>query len=292
MKRRTLLKGMLAGGALFFLPRQVAQACVTTADIEGPFYIPGSRLTSTLAPAGAAGDRLFITGTVYARDCQTPIPNALVDVWHASDGGDYDNTDYRGRMRTGSNGAYAYDTVLPGKYFNGSQYRPRHLHYKVNAPDQPVLTTQVYFQGDTSIPADPWASEPDAQDRIIPLTTDQQGRYHGVADVYLNVDPQTVGIEESQAPLHSHILSIFPNPVQEQGVVKISLTTPARTELRLLDLTGREISKQQFKNLPAGTHEFPFSRTTPLGLAAASGIYILKLLVDGAPTDAKRVYFR
>jgi protocatechuate 3,4-dioxygenase beta subunit len=38
------------------------------------------------------------------------------------------------------------ETVVPGLYPG----RTRHIHVKVQAPNQPVLTTQLYFPGEAS----------------------------------------------------------------------------------------------------------------------------------------------
>ena len=180
INRRSIIKLLSASGAatVFGFKALPGQAqCLTTADILGPFYIPGAPEMARLAPDGAPGTPVFITGTVYARDCETPVSNAKVDVWHANDGGGYEDEHYRGVVYTSDNGQYAFQTILPGKYLNGTQYRPRHFHYKVSAQSA-ELTTQIYFEGDTSIPADPWASSPDAAERVIPLSEGQAGNLH------------------------------------------------------------------------------------------------------------------
>ena len=74
--------------------------------------------------------------------CQ-PIAGALVDFWHADDAGVYDNAGYklRGHQFTGADGRYTLETIVPGLYPG----RTRHFHVKVQAANQPVLTTQLYF---------------------------------------------------------------------------------------------------------------------------------------------------
>ena len=72
-----------------------------------------------------------------------PIANALVDFWHANDRGEYDNNGYnlRGHQFTDTEGRYWLETIVPGIYPG----RTRHFHVKVQAPNQSVLTTQLYF---------------------------------------------------------------------------------------------------------------------------------------------------
>jgi protocatechuate 3,4-dioxygenase beta subunit len=88
---------------------------------------------------------------VLATDC-TPIPGAWLDFWQADGNGQYDNTGYRlrGHQFTDDDGHYYLETVFPGLYPG----RPRHIHVKVQAPNQPALTTQLYFPGEASNQSD------------------------------------------------------------------------------------------------------------------------------------------
>ena len=83
-----------------------------------------------------------VTGYVYSTDCQ-PVANALLDFWHCDDAGVYDNTGYtlRGHQFTDAEGRYELTTIVPGLYTG----RTRHIHVKAQEPDQPVLTSQLYF---------------------------------------------------------------------------------------------------------------------------------------------------
>ena len=71
---------------------------------------------------------------------------ALVDLWHADERGEYDNAGfrYRGHLFTDGEGRYRFRTILPALYPG----RTRHYHVKVQAPQRPVLTTQLYFPAD------------------------------------------------------------------------------------------------------------------------------------------------
>jgi protocatechuate 3,4-dioxygenase beta subunit len=114
----------------------------TRAQTEGPYFTPNSPERNSLLEAGIGGTPLTVTGFVLSTDCQ-PIPGALVDFWQCDDKGVYDNTGYRlrGHQFTDAEGRYTLETILPGVYTG----RTRHIHVKVQAPNQPVLTTQQYF---------------------------------------------------------------------------------------------------------------------------------------------------
>jgi protocatechuate 3,4-dioxygenase beta subunit len=115
---------------------------VTPRQTEGPYFKRSSpERTSLLAP-DMTGTRLLLTGYVFSRHCQ-PIEHALLDFWHADGRGQYDNQGFRcrGHQFTDAAGGYRLETVVPGLYPG----RTRHIHVKVQAPNQPILTTQLYF---------------------------------------------------------------------------------------------------------------------------------------------------
>jgi protocatechuate 3,4-dioxygenase beta subunit len=127
----------------------------TESDIEGPFYTenaptltPDENGRAVLSPS-LGGERIVLTGRVFALGC-VPLAGAEIDLWQADDAGVYDNDGFtlRGKVLTASDGSFAISTVLPGRYLNGSTYRPRHLHLKLRAAGQRLLTTQLYFPGD------------------------------------------------------------------------------------------------------------------------------------------------
>jgi protocatechuate 3,4-dioxygenase beta subunit len=117
----------------------------TPSQTEGPYFTPDSPRRASLLEAGMGGQRLVIAGSVLATDCR-PVEGALLDFWQADDAGQYDNQGYRlrGHQFSDARGAWRLETVLPGLYSG----RTRHIHVKVQAPDRPVLTTQLYFPGE------------------------------------------------------------------------------------------------------------------------------------------------
>lgn len=159
-----------------------ASSCRKTgSDVEGPFFIEGAPERQKLAPDSEPGQRLVIEGTIYKPDCQTPVPNAMMDIWHANAEGDYydgnENYRLRGQMKTDENGYYRFETIKPGNYPLGGEVRPAHIHYAVTAPDLDPLTTQLYFASDPNLaPDDPCNScSSDDETLIIELETSRSG---------------------------------------------------------------------------------------------------------------------
>ena len=87
-------------------------------------------------------DIVVLSGYVLGTTCQ-PVAGALLDWWQADDRGLYDNVGYRlrGHQFTDESGRYSLETIVPGLYPG----RTRHFHLKVQAPNRPILTTQLYF---------------------------------------------------------------------------------------------------------------------------------------------------
>ena len=117
-------------------------ATLTPALTEGPYFKAGSPERTSLLEPGMAGTKLVLTGYVLTADCK-PVANALIEFWQADANGQYDNSGYtlRGHQYTDASGRYQLETVVPGEYPG----RTEHIHVKVQAPNGPVLTAQLFF---------------------------------------------------------------------------------------------------------------------------------------------------
>lgn len=235
----------------------VAACDPTTLDFygEGPFYTanPPNIQNNKLSATNEPGTPLVISGRVMNLDCTQAIPNAVIDVWHANDAGAYDNTGYNLRGKTTSNaqGFYMFETIKPGKYLNGNQFRPSHIHFKITAPGYPTLTTQLYFQGDTSIAADAAASiasgQYDATSRIIPLTLNN-GKEEGTWDIVVDGTGPSIGMED----LHINngmIYNVSPNPFSDRLEIYYGVFRDAKVGLSVYDLAGNLVAELYQKTL-------------------------------------------
>jgi protocatechuate 3,4-dioxygenase beta subunit len=131
-------------------PLPTTPACADADDptpdqTEGPYFTTGSPETARLRTAGMTGAALTLTGFVVDRRCR-PVARALLDFWQADAAGEYDNDGFtlRGHQYTADDGGFRLETVVPGNYGG----RTRHIHVKAQAPNGPVLTTQLYFPGE------------------------------------------------------------------------------------------------------------------------------------------------
>ena len=147
------LRGASAGAALLLPAASLAATpiCSAPADptprqTEGPYFTPNSPRRTSLVEPNMPGTRLVLSGRVRDTRCTT-LSQVLLDFWQADANGAYDNRAYRlrGHQFCDENGHYRLETVMPGIYPG----RTRHIHVKVQVANGPVLTTQLYFPGET-----------------------------------------------------------------------------------------------------------------------------------------------
>jgi protocatechuate 3,4-dioxygenase beta subunit len=151
----------------------------TPRQTEGPYFTPNSPRRASLLESGVAGTRLVVTGMVLTRSCR-PVANALVDFWQCDDAGNYDNVGYRlrGHQFTDARGVYRLETIVPGVYPG----RTRHIHVKVQAPRQQVLTTQLYFPNERRNDRDR-IFDPELLMKVADASDGRQGRFDFVLDL-------------------------------------------------------------------------------------------------------------
>lgn len=154
--RRQILAGAAATGLIITTEHTFSQDLNPTPECkdgdeptirqtEGPFYKPRSPQRSDLREQDVKGQPVELSGVVLTRSCR-PVSGALVDLWHADAQGEYDNKGfrYRGHVFADGEGRFRFLTIKPALYPG----RTRHYHVKVQAPNRPILTTQLYFPGE------------------------------------------------------------------------------------------------------------------------------------------------
>lgn len=156
----------------------LTELCKTQRDQEGPFYKPEAPQRMVIETEGTP---LKIEGRLLkSDDCETPIADAVIDIWHCDNHGDYDMKGFkcRGQLKTDAQGNYSFNTIFPPPYGN----RPRHIHVKVRAQGYKELTTQIYFSGDPNLRND-FARNAE-ESRVIQLITEKSYK-KGSFNIYL-----------------------------------------------------------------------------------------------------------
>ena len=149
----------------------------TQANNLGPFFREGAPQLpngASLLRSPTPGSRLTFKGLV--RDPHgRPVEGALVDVWHASPVGLYENQDraqaemnLRGRFTTDAAGAFGFESVKPAGYpvptdgptgallraQRRHNLRPAHLHFLIEKPGYKTMASQVYDPQDPHLDTD------------------------------------------------------------------------------------------------------------------------------------------
>ncbi len=127
----------------------LAAPCIPTPGIAAPIptALPADLpSTITLAKPDEPGERLIVTGTVYAADCRTPLAGVFMEVWNANQAGKY--TYLRGKLRSDEQGHFTIDTIKPGSYGIAN-----HIHFIIYYPDKEPIATLLEFAGDPLLSA-------------------------------------------------------------------------------------------------------------------------------------------
>ncbi|MFI6479822.1 intradiol ring-cleavage dioxygenase [Nonomuraea sp. NPDC050663] len=140
---------------------------LTEATTQGPYYFDADKVRSDIRE-DRQGVRLALAIKVQDSEKCTPIPDAVVEIWHCDaaglysgaeamsrgeggggmGGGDLEPQDgkryLRGAQVTDQDGIVRFTTIWPGWY----RGRTVHIHAMVHVGDQRTLTTQVIFPED------------------------------------------------------------------------------------------------------------------------------------------------
>lgn len=276
MHRRRFL-GAGASLAALAAPRWIlGQACPAT-EVDrygmGPFYLENAPARARLARDGEPGESLSIAGTVS--NCREPLPGIRLEVWQATHSGcyihpnmacdDVPGNDAQARLWgvlvSDAEGRFAFDTIKPGRYLNGSRYRPSHIHFRITAPGKRVFAggqdnfyTQLYFAGDEYIAGDYAADHPSAASRIIPLAREGGGPWRGTFDINLPAVPDASTGLDPRDPFSDPALEAFDAAVHRAGN-RILFHLPAvpageAVEMRVFGLDGRLARRSTHRLVP------------------------------------------
>jgi protocatechuate 3,4-dioxygenase beta subunit len=152
-----------------------ASTGASESSVLGPFYTENPPEIARGESIAAPGEGVPLDVRGHVRDTAgAGIPGAVLDVWGTDGGGLYDSqhpdhpVDCRGRIRTASDGGFAFRTVVPSSYsiptdgpvgamlqrLGRHTFRPAHLHFRVGAAGFAPLTTAIYLAGDPYLSSD------------------------------------------------------------------------------------------------------------------------------------------
>lgn len=136
----------------------------------GPFFSIGLSPMSRaeLVPHAAAGKSVTVGGRVFDGDGH-PVPDAVLEIWHADGSGEYDSRDEPsvkapcgippgfGRIATNDEGEFRFSTKKPGavREKDGAVQAPHVVVLVVMRGLLRHLVTRIYFSGESTNVADP-----------------------------------------------------------------------------------------------------------------------------------------
>ena len=159
MKRAAILLVLLAGcgGSAAKPAAQKEKACAPTPGVSEPTEPapagtassarlgPGMELEATKRNLAAGrGKPLVVSGVVRGEDCK-PLDGATLYVWQTNGKGRYGPGErccyLQAALRTGADGRYELDTVVPGGYDGAAP----HIHMRAGHPETEGLVTELLF---------------------------------------------------------------------------------------------------------------------------------------------------
>jgi catechol 1,2-dioxygenase len=153
IRRKMILASALTPLAPLAFGFENSSKDATPSEVLGPFYKRGAPLNGKLRAGNGPGIPLKVVGNVWNTEGKL-VEGAVVELWHADHGGNYDTQgfNFRAKVAPNDSGVYEVETIMPGSYPD----RPaQHIHYLISAPGHKTLVTQAYFATDPFFEGDP-----------------------------------------------------------------------------------------------------------------------------------------
>jgi len=189
---------------------------ITPSQTVGPFFKYGltpvgqydwnDAFTNNLVTPDVSGDRIRIEGRVFDGD-GVPVPDCMLEIWQADSQGRFadpkdkralPNAKFRGfgRCGTDANGAFAFDTIMPGQVADPDG-KPQAPHILLAVFARGMLRhfyTRIYFGGEAANEDDPVLALVPADRRATLIAAREPGNGSTVyrLDLRLQGDNETV----------------------------------------------------------------------------------------------------
>jgi catechol 1,2-dioxygenase len=183
----------------------------TRPNLEGPYHAehpprPDGRLVDRALAPGTP--RLVLEGMVTDATTGAPLAGVDLDFWQADQDGIYDRDGHhlRGLVRSGPDGGYRIETVVPNDYsehdhdpigelfraMGKPNTRAAHIHLKASLGGRELLTTQIFMPTSLFLDRDyvEGAVSPDLILDLVP--TGETNHYTGRFDLRLTTASEAV----------------------------------------------------------------------------------------------------
>lgn len=226
------------------------------------------------------------------------MANVRVNIWHCDKDGNYSGygtavgqTFLRGYQITDQKGEVDFITVFPGWY----QGRTCHIHFQVYVSSNYAAisqltfnheaTNQVYADNSTLYTKGSDPKSPDTDNifsdgytyQLASLTANANGGYDSYLEVTVKGDG-TVGLGNLEKETAKQVIlqQNHPNPFNNETTIPFELMLPAKVQLTLWDISGKQVATINKGMLPAGNHQINLNLKT-MGLSNANYAYQLEV---------------
>ena len=117
------------------------------------------------------------------------------------------------------------------------------------------------------------------------------GTFLDTATVSVTVGPATTGVSDPPA-LRGVALGVHPNPVRDAVEIDFQLKRPASVELAVFSTQGRRVTTVTSGQLAGDTYSLRWNGRTADGRRLPSGVYMVRLLIDGQAITRRLVLMR
>ena len=169
---------------------------------------------------------------------------------------------------------YVVKKMLPdenGELLNGG----------LQAGNTKTFTKDFTFQGDYRLPSDGSAAQ-----RINHATEHSIEDFNNLTVIAWVQDLTTKEVFQSMEATNvtsvkneisnSNSLSVYPNPLNNEGLIELNIEKAANTNISIIDLIGKVVFQEELGTLSVGKHLFDIN-----GKNFDYGVYLINVMVDG-----------
>jgi outer membrane protein assembly factor BamB len=207
-------------------------------------------------------------GTIIALNCEN---GSLC--WHYNTGGRIDSHPVCGDV----DGDGKLEVVV-GSY--GRRLRV------INAEDGSLLW---YFTARGAIDGGPALGDVDGDGQLEIVFGSDNGRVYALNGIFVEVEEITVN---TQCNSDFHLLQNYPNPALEKTNIKYSILKPCKVEIKLFDVTGKQITTLVNKYQKPGSYQVTWDISASSKKQLPNGVYFYRLRAGDFTNTRKMVVVR
>ena len=114
-----------------------------------------------------------------------------------------------------------------------------------------------------------------------------------IEKITFDLDQSVPDIEKLNQIVKSfQLLTNYPNPFNPMTSIRYEINAPGLVEIRIYDVTGREIRTLVSAQIDAGSYRVSWNGETSTGIKAAAGVYFYQLILNGSAETKKMLLIK